>query len=97
MVRLARLIQCLHQSKLIYAAARNDWHLPQIVPESETISLTPAQYGFLDAYSGYFSHVAMTENEVNELGPDGERLTLRERREKRIAHENDKWDEEYYL
>ena len=51
----------------------------------------------MDAYSGYFAHVAMTENEVNELGRDAEKLTPKERREKRVAHENDKWDEEYYL
>lgn len=54
-------------------------------------------YGFLDAYSGYFKHVGHTSNEVNELGEDAERLTVAERRKRREAHENQKWDEEYYL
>ena len=48
-------------------------------------------------YSGYLTHVALTENEVNELGADAETMTLQMRRERRIAHENEKWDEEHYM
>ena len=42
-------------------------------------------------------HVMHTENEINELGDDVEKLPLSERRHRRIQHENDKWDEEYYM
>ena len=48
-------------------------------------------------YSGYLTHVALTENEVNELGADAETMTPQMRRERRIAHENEKWDEEHYM
>jgi protein SHQ1 len=54
-------------------------------------------YGFLDMYSGFFKHVSHTENEVNELGEDAETLPLQERRQKRVQHENEKWDEDYYM
>ncbi|KAK7052551.1 SHQ1-domain-containing protein [Favolaschia claudopus] len=84
----------------ILLAAENDWQLPQQVsltadpPISTSLTQT---YGFLNAYSGYFRHVAHTENEVNELGPDAEICTIRERRVKRWKHEDEKWDEEHYM
>lgn len=63
-----------------------------------TIKTTPEQkYGFLEAYSGYFRHVQHSENEVNELGPDVEICDPSVRRQKRLAHEEIKWDEEYYM
>jgi protein SHQ1 len=34
---------------------------------------------------------------VNELGADAETLTQDERRQRRIEHEDAKWDEEYYM
>ncbi|KAI5123313.1 hypothetical protein M0805_009334 [Coniferiporia weirii] len=84
----------------VLEAARNDWQFPQQVPESSTspsVSIsTEHRYGFLNAYTGYFGHVSLTENEVNELGPDVERLTEEERRLRRIEHEDEKWDEDYY-
>jgi protein SHQ1 len=55
------------------------------------------RYGFLNMYSGYFTHVSHTENEVNELGPDAEICSCLERRQRRLKHEDQKWDEEYYL
>lgn len=55
------------------------------------------RYGFLDAYSGFFRHVQHTENEVNELGADVETCDPTTRRQKRLAHEDEKWDEEYYM
>jgi len=55
------------------------------------------RYGFLDMHSGYFKHVTYTENEVNELGSDAESCPVSHRRERRLNHENDKWDEEYYM
>ena len=54
-------------------------------------------YGFLSLYTGYFQHVEHTENEVNELGPDAETCDATERRRRRIKHEDEKWDEEYYM
>jgi protein SHQ1 len=54
-------------------------------------------YGFLNAYTGYFIHVATTENEVNELGADAETLTPSERRIRRLKREDEKWDPEYYM
>jgi protein SHQ1 len=48
-------------------------------------------------HSGYFKHVTHTENEVNELGADAETCMTAERRRRRLKHEDDKWDEEYYM
>ncbi|KLO10716.1 SHQ1-domain-containing protein [Schizopora paradoxa] len=82
----------------ILEAAENDWHLPQHPADDESIHIaTRHYYGFLDMYTGYFNHVSHTENEVNELGADVEKLTPRERRERRIKHENEKWDEDHYM
>ncbi|EJD05971.1 SHQ1-domain-containing protein [Fomitiporia mediterranea MF3/22] len=85
----------------VLEAVENDWHLPQQVPETavpSSVSLsTERRYGFLDAYTGYFKHVGHTENEVNELGLDAESLSLEERRARRVKHEDEKWDEEYYM
>ncbi|KAJ3797243.1 SHQ1 protein-domain-containing protein [Lentinula aff. detonsa] len=87
----------LHEHEIL-EAADNDWQLPQEVPPPEQPTLrVNAQYGFLDLYSGYFTNVAYTENEVNELGSEAETLTLLERRQRRIKHEDEKWDEEYYV
>ena len=54
-------------------------------------------YGFLSLYSGYFRHVEHTENEVNDLGPDVETCSHAERRRRRVAREEEKWDEEHYM
>jgi len=48
-------------------------------------------------HSNYFLNVSYTENEINELGVEAESTTPSERRQKRIKHENEKWDEEYYM
>ncbi|KAL5533004.1 hypothetical protein ACEPAF_4778 [Sanghuangporus sanghuang] len=85
----------------VLEAAENDWHLPQNAPDAvdtPSISITTERrYGFLDAYTCYFRHVANTENEVNELGPDVEILSPVGRREKRLKHEEEKWDEGFYM
>ncbi|KAH7889647.1 SHQ1 protein-domain-containing protein [Phlebopus sp. FC_14] len=80
-------------------AANDDWQLPQTVPESlPHLHMSPKKYyGFLNLYTGYFMHVTHTENEVNELGPDVEACDVGDRRLRRIAHENEKWDEEHYM
>lgn len=81
------------------AAAANDWTIPQTVPDAlptlETTLHKP--YGFLNAYTGYFRHVATTENEVNELGADAETLSPLDRRAHRLQHEDSKWDPEHYM
>ncbi|TFK42945.1 SHQ1 protein-domain-containing protein [Crucibulum laeve] len=81
----------------ILKAAENDWQLPQEVPQPAFNISAQKHYGFLDMHSGYFKHVTHTENEVNELGGEAETCTLKERRQKRIKHEDEKWDEEYYM
>lgn len=48
-------------------------------------------------YTGYFTNVTYTENEVNELGSEAEALTRLQRRQRRIKHEDERWDEEYYM
>ncbi|KAG5647129.1 hypothetical protein DXG03_001084 [Asterophora parasitica] len=86
-----------HEREEILAAAKNDWQLPQEVPEPQLSTSLQKYYGFLDIHSGYFRHVAHTENEVNELGPDAETCTRAERRRRRVQHEDKKWDEEHYM
>lgn len=87
------------EDRVILKAAENDWQLPQTVPESDPpLKLGPdVQYGFLDMYTGYFRNVGHTENEVNELGGDAERILPAQRRTLRREHENKKWDEEHYM
>ncbi|TFY59537.1 hypothetical protein EVJ58_g5721 [Rhodofomes roseus] len=77
----------------------NDWQLPQEVPEPlpQLKTAPDYRYGFMDMHTGYLRHVAHTENEVNELGGDAETCPPSERRERRLKHEDEKWDEEYYM
>ena len=60
---------------------------------------TRRPYGFLDTHSGYFVHRVDNELLVSELGAnaDLEALDARGRREKRLQHEEGKWDPEYYM
>ncbi|KAI0080565.1 SHQ1-domain-containing protein [Panus rudis PR-1116 ss-1] len=87
------------EQREILEAAENDWQLKQDVPEplSELKTSATYPYGFLNLHSGYFRHVEHTENEVNELGADAETSTARERRQRRLKREDEKWDEEYYM
>lgn len=82
-----------------FKAAENDWQLKQELPEAgPSLKTTTSQhYGFLDLHTGYFRHVEHIENEVNELGASAETAGPSERRESRVKHENEKWDEEYYM
>lgn len=84
--------------KLALAAA-NDWQLKQEVPEPlDNFKTKPQEhYGFLNMYSGYFRHIEHTPNEVNELGAEVETCPPAERRRRRLAHEDEKWDEEHYM
>ncbi|KAI0086332.1 SHQ1-domain-containing protein [Irpex rosettiformis] len=83
----------------IFEAAENDWQIKQELPTSEPSLKTSVKqsYGFLNLYTGYFQHVEHTENEVNELGADAETSRPSERRQRRLKHENDKFDEEHYI
>ncbi|KAG2158448.1 SHQ1 protein-domain-containing protein [Suillus bovinus] len=87
------------EQREILQAAENDWQFPQTVAESSSpLQLsTKRYYGFLDMYTGYFTHVAHTENDVNELGIEAESCLPEERRAKRLQHEEMKWDEEHYM
>lgn len=81
-------------------AAANDWTIPQTVPDTTLPALETSiqkPYGFLNAYTGYFRHVATTENEVNELGADAETLSTLDRRARRVQCEDSKWDPEHYM
>jgi protein SHQ1 len=68
---------------------------PEPLPALHTSSVRP--YGFLNMHSGYFKHVSHVENDVNELGSDPETCPVDERRRRRLKHEEEKWDEEYYM
>ncbi|EPT05845.1 hypothetical protein FOMPIDRAFT_1026741 [Fomitopsis schrenkii] len=83
----------------ILCAAENDWQLTQEVPEplSQLKTSPEYRYGFLDMHTGYFRHVGHTENEINELGADAETISPGERHKRRLKHEDEKWDEEYYI
>ena len=92
---LSHIARCIPCS----VAAQNDWQLPQSIPDSlPPLQTSAAQpYGFLNMHSGYFRHVELTENEVNELGAEAETSTPGERRQRRLKHEDEKWDEEHYM
>lgn len=86
------------EQREILEAAENDWQFPQTIVESPSLQLsTKRYYGFLDMYTGYFTHVAHTENDINELGNEAEHCSPEERRAKRLQHEEMKWDEEHYM
>ncbi|KAI8337346.1 SHQ1 protein-domain-containing protein [Choanephora cucurbitarum] len=70
-----------------------NWELPQALP-TEELTLT-AHYGFNNQYNGYFRHVQETMNEINELS-EPERMSSEERREARVAAENERFNEDHY-
>ncbi|KAI0807205.1 SHQ1-domain-containing protein [Fomes fomentarius] len=98
-LNLEQTQELTQEQREILEAAENDWQLPQTVPEPlpQLQTSTQRRYGFLDMHSGYFGHVAHTENEVNELGVDAETCPPEERRRRRLKHEDEKWDEEHYI
>lgn len=78
-----------------FLAAENDWTVPQSLPPLHTISTKP--YGFLDLHSGYFTSQTTSLNEVSALGPEAEALVPAERRRRRLAAEDEKFDSEHYM
>ncbi|KAG0098921.1 Hsp90 cochaperone shq1 [Podila epicladia] len=70
-----------------------DWQLPQQINHE---IFSEVRYGFNNRYSGFFTHVTETANDVLDVY-DPEHATLEVRRENRIQRENDKFDDEYYM
>ncbi|KZV84436.1 SHQ1-domain-containing protein [Exidia glandulosa HHB12029] len=92
------LIEVLDEEDAILQAAENDWQLPQqVAPVEELLTGQKQSYGFLNLHSGFFTHVAHAENDVNVLGLDIETLPASERSGKLHESEEKKWDEEYYM
>jgi protein SHQ1 len=54
-------------------------------------------YGFLELHKDYFRYARQTPNEVNELGELAETASDATRLQLRTVHEDEKWDEEYYM
>ncbi|KAJ1801100.1 hypothetical protein LPJ59_000559 [Coemansia sp. RSA 2399] len=76
-----------------------DWEMPQSVfldAGREELLLNGAKYGFNQQYSDLFTHVHQTVNEISEL-PNPEAMSAKDRRKSRIASENAKFDEDYYI
>ncbi|KAG0290945.1 Hsp90 cochaperone shq1 [Dissophora globulifera] len=70
-----------------------DWEMPQEIRQE---IFSEVRYGFNNRYSGFFTHVQETANDVLDVY-DPEHATLETRRENRIQRENDKFDDEYYM
>ncbi|KAJ1802015.1 hypothetical protein LPJ75_006316, partial [Coemansia sp. RSA 2598] len=75
-----------------------DWELPQNLPQADSDGLMvgQAKYGFNEQYSGFLAHVHSTANEVNEVS-DPEHQSAEERRKQRVATEDAKFDDAYYM
>ncbi|KAF9125029.1 hypothetical protein BGW39_007727 [Mortierella sp. 14UC] len=70
-----------------------DWEMPQEIRQE---IFSEVKYGFNNRYSGFFTHVQETANDVLDVY-DPEHATLEQRRENRIQRENTKFDDEYYM
>ncbi|KAJ2786159.1 hypothetical protein GGI15_001685 [Coemansia interrupta] len=75
-----------------------DWELPQNVLDSasEPLVISQTKYGFNEQYSGFLTHVHSTANEINEVD-DPENASAEERRQGRVAAEDAKFDDGYYM
>ncbi|CAG8631110.1 1995_t:CDS:2, partial [Ambispora leptoticha] len=82
--------------KLIEEADSYDWELPQQIPNEKDILSMTASYGFNGLYSGYFTHVQETCNEIIDI-IDVESSTFESRRRDRIKAENVKFDPDHYI
>lgn len=91
------LIEVLDEEDAILQAAENDWQLPQELPAEPLHTGLKQPYGFLGLHSGFFTHIAHVENDVNVLGQDVETLPASARRGKLVEADEKKWDEEYYM
>ncbi|KAI8616665.1 SHQ1 protein-domain-containing protein [Chytriomyces sp. MP71] len=71
-----------------------DWEMPQELPQPDI--LTGIKYGFNNAYSGFAAHVAELGRDIIDID-NIDASTPASRREERIAKENLKFDEDYYM
>jgi len=90
------------EREVFLKAEKSGWIFPQALPtddlgQSAIATSVRRHYGFLDAYSGFFRYAGEYENEVNELGSLAETASDVVRTEMRVVHEDEKWDEEYYI
>ncbi|KAJ2014395.1 hypothetical protein GGI03_000611 [Coemansia sp. RSA 2337] len=76
-----------------------DWELSQTLATDDddaSLLLTSVAYGFNNQYTGLLAHAHDTGNDINAV-PDPERMTPDQRRVSRIATEDAKFDESYYI
>ncbi|KAJ2487215.1 hypothetical protein IWW37_005337 [Coemansia sp. RSA 2050] len=76
-----------------------DWEISQtpISGDNDTsLLLTNVAYGFNNQYTGILAHAHDCGNDINVV-PDPERMTIDQRRANRIATEDAKFDESYYI
>ncbi|CEI99810.1 hypothetical protein RMCBS344292_13890 [Rhizopus microsporus] len=70
-----------------------NWEIPQELPKEQLSTHT--YYGFNQQYTGYFTHVQETLNEINDI-QSPETSTIESRREERLQLENERFDEDHY-
>ncbi|KAI7871853.1 SHQ1 protein-domain-containing protein [Spinellus fusiger] len=70
-----------------------NWELPQELPSDDLV--IHSVYGFNNLYSGYFTHVQETENEIISISHP-EKSSVESRRQDRCEQEELKFDEDYY-
>ncbi|KAG1054008.1 hypothetical protein G6F43_003961 [Rhizopus delemar] len=78
----------------IEEAMEFNWEIPQELPTTSSLNIQ-AYYGFDQQYTGYFTHVQETLNEINDI-QQPEASTAESRREERIRLENERFDEDHY-
>jgi protein SHQ1 len=72
-----------------------DWCLEEVMPEAESL-LTGEKYGFANHKSNIFSRLGEEVSLAIDL-KDPDTKSRAERREERLSHETDTFDEDYYL
>ncbi|KAJ2810244.1 hypothetical protein GGI24_007062, partial [Coemansia furcata] len=77
-----------------------DWEISQTPAadndDDASLLLKSATYGFNSQYTGLLAHAHDSGNDINAV-PDPERMTPDQRRANRIATEDAKFDESYYI
>ncbi|KAJ2832671.1 hypothetical protein FBU31_002036, partial [Coemansia sp. 'formosensis'] len=76
-----------------------DWEIsqtPAADDDDASLLLKSATYGFNSQYTGLLAHAHDSGNDINAV-PDPERMTPDQRRANRIATEDAKFDESYYI
>ncbi|KAL2915200.1 hypothetical protein HK105_205307 [Polyrhizophydium stewartii] len=73
-----------------------DWSFPQMLPPEPLEGLNGAKYGFNNQYSGYAQTLYQVATEVLDV-VDLDTSTPESRRAGRIAFEDEKFDDDYYI